>query len=688
MNSQSHTGADAGEAEAENMLRSLSLEEKVALMSGKGFYQSAAKRIRGLVFEPYCIGGRSEALGFDGIYFSDGPRGCTMGRSTCFPVAIARGASFDVDLEERVGDAIGKEVRAQGCNTFGGVCINLLRHPAWGRAQEGYGEDPVLLGEMGAAITRGVQRHNVVATVKHFALNSIENSRFKVNVRADERVLREVYLPHFKRVIDEGAGAVMSAYNKVNSFYCGHNRHLLTEILRNDWGFDGVVMSDWILGCYGPDAAEAGLDIEAPEPRFYGETLIEAVRDGRVPESAVDRAVRNILALQLRFFRKADPQIYDISLVASPAHRLLAREAAEAGAVLLKNDRGLLPLERSTLRRVALIGPLAETGNLGDNGSSRVMPPEIVTLAEGLRAALEPYCRLTVHDGASLDEAVALARGADAVILAVGLTAEDEGEYIAIPVPAKDGGAPTTREIGGDRLSLSLDPAQDLLVKAVVRANPNSIVTLIGGSAIMMDHWKNDVAAILMLWYPGMEGGHAAARLLLGEATPGGKLPFSIPAREEDLPFFRSETDEIEYGLFHGYTKLEREGLTPAFPFGFGLSYTNFRIGEPAMVREGDGWTFRVEVTNTGKRAGSEVVQLYLGLERSRIERARKLLRGFRKVHLAPGESADVVLTLSRDDLAYWNEAVNDWAIEDIPYTAYIGTSSRREDLQAVEFSL
>ncbi|MBW2282879.1 MAG: glycoside hydrolase family 3 protein, partial [Deltaproteobacteria bacterium] len=258
-------GATREECEAEiaSLLSELSLDEKIAMLSGHGFFAGIAEDGGRYCARMYHIGAGNERLGVPPLLFNDGPRGVAMGASTCFPVPMARAASFDVDLERRIGDAIGREMRAQGGNLFGGVCINLLRHPAWGRAQESYGEDPFLLGEMGAALTRGVQHHNVIATAKHYAANSMENARFTVDVHLGERALREVYLPHFKRCVDEGSGAVMSAYNQVNGAHCGHHPELLTRILKQDWGFDGFVYSDFVLGCRGADACAAGLDVEA-----------------------------------------------------------------------------------------------------------------------------------------------------------------------------------------------------------------------------------------------------------------------------------------------------------------------------------------------------------------------------------------------------------------------------------------
>ncbi|MCU0729259.1 MAG: glycoside hydrolase family 3 C-terminal domain-containing protein, partial [Sphingopyxis sp.] len=392
--------------------------EKIGMMSGQGFF--AAYRADGGVWgaRPYRAGGGIERLGIEPLYFTDGPRGVARGNSTCFPCTMARGASFDVDLERRIGEAMAIEIRAQGCTLSGAVCINLLRHPGWGRAQETYGEDPHHLGAMGTALGQGLQAHNVIATVKHFALNSMENMRFKVNVEIDERALHEVYLPHFKACIDGGIASVMSAYNKMNGEYCGQNRALLTDILRGEWGFTGFVHSDWIMGVYKPYGAAAGLDIENPEPLVFGEKLAKAVEDGSIEPAVIETACRRILSTQFRFACAEDPlPAYTADMVAGPAHAALALEAAEKSAVLLRNE-GVLPLDRNTTRTLAVLGRLAAIENTGDNGSSRVRAPYVVTPLAGLSAYLgaEAVC---TGDESDLVGAASAAAQADAVIVVV-----------------------------------------------------------------------------------------------------------------------------------------------------------------------------------------------------------------------------------------------------------------------------
>ncbi|MCH8507107.1 MAG: glycoside hydrolase family 3 C-terminal domain-containing protein, partial [Ectothiorhodospiraceae bacterium] len=529
-------GMSAVEIEAlvSRVLELTTLEEKVAMMSGRGFFEQYRKAKGRWGAEPYRAGAGCERLGVPALWFTDGPRGVARGQSTCFPVSMARGASWDPELEQRIGEVMGIEMRAQGCNLSGAVCINLLRHPGWGRAQETYGEDPFHVGEMGAALARGIQTHNVIATVKHFALNSMENARFKVDVEIDPRTLREVYLPHFRRVLDAGCASVMSAYNKVNGEYCGQNRALLTDILRHEWGFDGFVHSDWVLGVYQPYGAAAGLDIENPEPVHFGARLVEAVNDGTIAPDVVDGACRRILRTLYRFAAAEDPlEEYDPARVACPEHVALAREAAEKSAVLLSND-GTLPLSRPS--SLAVFGRLATLRNTGDHGSSRVSAPYVVTALEGLARALgEPELALA---GDEADPALAAraAADADAAVVVVGYTADDEGEYIpgdislgqvdidgdSAAVAADAQARPPRNPRGGDRTRLGLPEAQVELIRAVAAANPRTVVVVVAGSAVVMSEWSDQAAAVLQTFYSGMEGGNALAALLFGEVSPSG----------------------------------------------------------------------------------------------------------------------------------------------------------------------
>ncbi|MEO0981275.1 MAG: glycoside hydrolase family 3 C-terminal domain-containing protein [Pseudomonadota bacterium] len=695
------------DALVEDVLVEATLEEKAAMMSGRGFFEAMREDGMRWGARPYRAGGGCERLGVPALYFTDGPRGVARGNSTCFPVTMARGASWDRDLERRIGEVMGIEARAQDCNLSGAVCVNLLRHPGWGRAQETYGEDPFHVGEMGAALAQGIQTHNVVATVKHYAVNSIENARFKVDVRVDGRTLREVYLPHFKRILDAGCASVMSAYNKMNGEYCGQHRELLTDILRHEWGFDGFVHSDWIMGVYHPYGAAAGLDVENPEPIHFGEKLVAAVKNGQIEPGVVDTACRRILKTIYRFACAEDPlDTYSEDLVASVDHRALAREAAEKSAVLLSNS-GLLPLDKSA--SIGVFGRLADLKNTGDNGSSRVRPPYVTTALKGLAEYLERADLTIAGDEADPNAAAQAAAGLDAAIVVVGTTADDEGEFI----PGTMGGGPALPEgvgealqetesdanedagalggggdRGGDRERLRLPEDQIALIKAVAEANPNTVVVIVSGSAIIPGGWADAPAAILQTFYSGMEGGAALARLLYGEISPSGKLPFTVAEDEADYPFFDKDADSIEYGPLHGYALMERSQKRPSFAFGHGLSFALFTYRALRVRRAPGGVEAQISVRNDGDVPADEIVQLYVGFPGSLVERPEKLLRGFGRVTLAPGETKTTRFFVPDADLAYWDEVSRDWRLEPGVHRILVGGSSRAEDLLEAKISV
>lgn len=641
---QAPTGRDAADRFADDLLARLTDDERLGLLSGDDpLVAGLAEMARHYNGRPIPAGAVPR-VGLPGVRFTDGPRGVVMYRSTAFPTPMARAATFDPTLEERVGDVIGVEARAQGANLFAGVCINLLRHPAWGRAQETYGEDPHLLGEMGAALTRGAQRH-VMACVKHFAANSMENSRFWVDVRVADADLRDIYLPHFRRVVDEGVAAVMSAYNRVNGRFCGHNRRLLRETLKDDWGFDGFVMSDFTLGVRGPRAVEAGLDLEMPQSMWF-RFLPRLVRSGRVDRAAVDDAARRLVRTQVRFATVGEPQRYTPDAVACDAHRALAREAATRSLVVLRNDdRGngaVLPFDVSTVRRLAVVGASAAEANLGDRGSSQVRPPDVVTVLDGLRALGAAHgVEVVFDDGTDHVRAATIARTCDATVTVVGTTWRDEGEWIA--------------RYGGDRASLRLPGDQEALVAEVGAATDAHAVVLTGGSAFVTDALDTATPALVMAWYPGMQGGHAVADVLFGLAEPEGRLPLTWPRAATTLPPFRRFARRITYGPLHGYRLLADSRQQPAHWFGHGLSYTTFAWGAPRVVDIADATgdtgaartvTVAVDVTNTGDRPGTEVVQLYVREALGTCPRPLDTLRAVAVARaIAPGETRTVTVT-------------------------------------------
>jgi len=710
--------------EVEKLLGELTLAEKLSLLDGDWPFWSGIREMMGGGYHRHpWNAGVIPRLGIHGVRFSDGPRGVVLeGGATTFPVTMARGATWDVELETRIGDAIGKELAALGANLYGGICINLLRHPAWGRAQETYGEDPVLLGALGAALCRGVQRHTM-ACVKHFALNSMENARFSVDVTIAPRPLHEIYLPHFKQVVDAGVAAVMSAYNSVNGEWCGQNRTLLTDILKQRWGFSGFVLTDFVMGLRDAKAGIlAGQDLEMPFQMNFAWDLERCLASGEVPVARIDDAARRILTQQRRL---GAPRDVPRSVLGCAEHRALAREAAGKSIVLLQNERGALPL--TGRERIALIGRLAAVANLGDRGSSDGRPTHVVTPLEGLRAALGAGGELHHDAGRSLDAARTLAARCDVAVVVVGYTHRDEGEFLTppdfgpfasgIPAPgplrtlfaprwirplwsrtvallAKLGSRRTQAAgafelgAGGDRTSLTLSPADEALIRAVAAANERTIVCVMAGSAVILESWRRAVPAILMLWYPGMEGGHALADVLFGKVPPSGKLPFVIPSDPAQLPHFDRNARSVTYDLWHGYRKLDADGAAPAFPFGFGLSYTRFEYRSARVDRDevgaGDTVTVSVEVANTGARDAEEVVQLYAEPIRSAVERAPRELRGFARVAVPAGQARTVQIALPIRSLAYFDEARDDFVVEPIAYELLAARHERDEAAPSV----
>lgn len=668
-------GADA-HAEARALVVHMTLAEKLDCLDGDvPCWSGLVDMTSGGYYSHPWPAAAVERLGVAGIHFADGPRGCVLGDCTAFPVSMARGASFDPDLEARIGEAMGAELRASGANFTGAVCMNLLRHPAWGRAQETYGEDPCHVASMAGALVRGLQRH-VMACMKHFALNSMENARFRVDVTVDERALHEVYLAHFRRVAAEGVASVMSAYNSVNGHWCGENRVLLEDILRQEWGWDGFVISDFIFGLR--DAVlsvQAGLDIEMPFRQQRALALPDAVASGTLEVADVERAVERIVATLLRFAEPPAPAP-TADIIGCADHRALARETAVAASVLLRNEGDLLPMKPSDVRRLAVLGRLARVPNLGDGGSSDVRTSRVVTPLDGLRAV---YGDAVVHSDAD----ATIAAGADLVVVVVGCTKADEGEYIdvhetaqlvnalfppadhptlgaavpmspiaAAPAARREPPPPEEANLGssGDRTSLRLSAEDEALIHRAAANNSRVAVVVQSGSAVVMP-WASSAPAVLMTWYPGVEGGTALADLLSGAAEPGGRLPFVVPTDPAHLPAFDKDAEHAVYDLFHGQWKLDRDGVSAHYPFGWGLGYTKLTVDAARWA--GDEGNVEVTVTNRGARAGSSVVFVHAGVESSAYERPRRRLVGFRRVHLQAGASAQVTLAL-------------DWAMLDI----------------------
>lgn len=655
------------------------------------------------------------------IAFVDGPRGVVVRGATTFPVSMARGATFDVELEQEIGIVFGKECTAVGGNAFGGICVNLLRHPFWGRAQETYGEDTYHVGAMGCAATIGCETR-CAAVVKHFALNSMENARFHVNVSCEERALHEIYLRHFKRIICEGdATMVMASYNSVNGDYAGENDYLLNQTLKAAWKFEGLVMTDFCFGLRETvKAMNAGLDLEMPFQMNYARRLRNAVQFGLVPMSRLDDAVNRIYGTVLKQQKRANPPCTR-EVLGCQEHRNLARKCAQESFVLLKNQNETLPLDLSRIRKIALIGQ-GKVINIGHRGSSNTLPTHVITFAEGLQTAVGGHLdvELMVLDGTSKDEASIAA--ADVCIVVTGYSYAHEGEYVVptlgmselalIPFPRSfsDVGAifsiiwsqlknfirPNDGAMGrgGDRSSMDLPKESEELISRVANWNRNVVVVVTAGSAFTCERWIASANALIVAWYPGQEGGSAMADVLLGVVNPSGKLPCTFPKSEWHLPFFDKDATEITYDFWHGYRKLAHDGEVPAFAFGFGLSYTNFVLskvadeGEVRVVSVIDADLLKTKVTlfidieNIGLVPGDEIVQVYFSVPASRVQRAPFDLVAFQRVRdMKPNDPARRIrFDIPVERLAYYDVDVHGFVVEPGKYVFRIGKSSNDVD--------
>jgi beta-glucosidase len=700
--------------EALALLAQLTPAEKLQLLDGDTPFWSGMADIalRDASHRHPWPAGQVPRLGLKGLQFVDGPRGVVLeGGATSFPVPMARGASWNPELEERIGAAIAREARSFGANWLAAVCVNLLRHPGWGRAQETYGEDPVHVGGLGAACSRGIERH-AIACVKHFALNSIDSSRFLVDVQANPRVLHELYLPHFRDCVEAGAGSVMSAYNRLNGSWCGEHPELLTEILKRRWGFGGFVVTDFIFGLRdGVAGLRAGQDLEMPFRMIFQGCLADALAAGQLSQARIDDAVLRLLRAQLRLPAGSPADTYPVALRRCPEHLALAREAARQAIVLLRNQplasgQPVLPL--GELDSLAVIGALAAAANLGDRGSSDTRPPAgaVVTPLEGLRAA-RPELAIGHADGRDIQAAAALAAASDAAVLVVGLDWRLEGEHIhpgdiapilaQIPPPdwlltsrlwprlrpqwrrftgliaaitrygsARQGGD----FAAGDRTDLHLPPHQVALIRAVAAANPRTVVVLMGGGAILTGEWDQLAPGLLLLWYPGEQGGHALAEVLLGAVSPCGRLPFAIPTKASQLPPFEPRAPVVTYDLWHGYRRLQHQGQRAAYPFGFGLSYSRFETRDltaellEGELLEGQGVRLTVSVRNTGAMTAAEVLQVYLEPPGLLMERPPRTLVAFQRLALEPGEQRRISLEIPLRRLACFDEARDGFVLE------------------------
>lgn len=595
--------------------------------------------------------------------------------ATCFPPAVTLGSSWDPELAHRVGAALAREASALGVDVVLGPGVNIKRSPLCGRNFEYFSEDPHISGVMGAAVVEGVQSLGVGACVKHFAVNNQETDRMRVSADVDERTLREIYLPAFEHVVRHARPyTVMCAYNKVNGVYASQSHWLLTQVLREEWGFDGLVMSDWGAVSDRVAALAAGLDLEMP-PTGTDEQIVTAVEEGRLDASVVSAAAGRLLRLHDRVRGAQSFDDWDVD-----AHHELAREAARSSAVLLKNEDDLLPLNPAIPQNIAVIGEFARTPRYQGNGSSHVVPTLVNNTLDALTAAVGDGTTLSFAPGFTLDgspapdlaaQAVARAGAADVALVFLGLPDAVESE-------------------GYDRTDIGLPAEQIALLLEVARVCPRVAVVLANGGAVSVSEWQDHVGAVLEAWLPGQAGGTALADLILGLHSPSGRLTETLPHRLSDVPshlHFPGSDGHVVYGegRYVGYRHYDTLDVPVAYPFGHGLTYTTFAYDDLETTATGDNrWTVEATVTNTGSRLAHEVVQLYVAFDEPHPTRPRHELRGFSKIGLEPGASARVRFEVVGRDLAWWSTSQGGWRIDPGPFTVEIGASSRDIRLRAV----
>ena len=524
------------------------------------------------------------------------------------------------------------------------------------------------MGLMGLAFVCGAQNF-VLASPKHFALNNLEITRFEVSSEIEERALHEVYLPHFKRsILEGGAASIMSAYNKVNGTYCGENRDLLEKILRADWGFEGFVESDWLLGTRSTaPAINSGMDIEMPAAYWFKkEKIKDSIAKGEILPEIVDRNVLRVLRQKIAFGLDSEFEISK-ERIECKEHRSLAQEVAEKSFVLLKNE-GVLPLKRA--EKIALIGKLAATENLGDRGSSMVRSTNVLTPLDGLKNW--NGAAVTYFEDAPGPEVLA---SFDVALVVAGYTYQDEGEYI--PTLDKESSG-TDLARGGDRISLRLPIDQEELIGTVSSRANKTVVLLETGSSVNVSSWIDSIHSLLVVWYPGCEGGKAIARTLFGEVNPSGRLPVLFPKSDQQLGEWDVNAITLKHGLFHGYRYLDHNHEKALFPFGFGLSYTEFKLRRAFINRKKGHFSVIVAVSNAGKVDGDCVPQLYVSCLNSSVDRAKKELKGFGRLSLRANEEMNLEFEVQDSDLCFYDGEAG-WVLEDCLYRFFIGLSS--EDL-------
>ena len=694
------TPKDPTEVKIDQLIKKMTLEEKVNMIHASSSFTS----------------GGVPRLGIPELVSSDGPHGVRLehGRgwddsqvhvfdsATYFPVGVCLASTWNPHLGYLQGSALGSESNARGKDVQLGPGINIIRTPLNGRNFEYMSEDPYLVSQMVVGEIQGMQSQGISACVKHYLANNQELNRSHIDVQMSERALREIYLPGFKAAITRGgANTIMGAYNKFRGQFCTENAYLINTILKGEWGFKGIVISDWGAVHNTMEALENGTDLEMgtdlsmlPNPDYHkfflGDTVVTLVKNGVVSQALVDDKVRRILRIMFKTHMMDHTR--QKGSFDTKGHQEVARKVAEEGIVLLKNDTHILPLATGTIHSIAVIGANADRPNAMGGGSSQVRSLYEVTPLQGLKNLVGDKVKLTYAKGYTIargaqadqtliDQAADAAAHADIAIVVGGWT--HGYDYTVWKDNAFD-----AEDV--DKPNMDMPFGQDALIRAVVKANPRTIVVLMGGGPIDMTRWEGSVPGILQAWYPGLEGGTALARILFGVVNPSGKLPMSFPRKLEDVPAqklgeYPGDGTTVRYneGIYVGYRYYDTYKVDPLFPFGHGLSYTRFTYSNLSVATAGkDRVTVRFTVSNTGAKAGADVAQVYVHEAKCSVDRPEKELKSFQKVFLEPGASKVVTLTLDKDAFQYYNETRHEWVLEPGRFDFLVGSSSRDIRLQ------
>jgi beta-glucosidase len=688
------------EDKIDSLISEMTLEEKVAMIHSESSFAS----------------GGVERLGIPHWVMSDGPHGVRKEHGTDYvpdegvsdsvtylPVGVALASTWNPELGYAYGKVLGSEANARGKDVILGPGINIIRTPLNGRNFEYLSEDPYLVSRMVVGYIRGVQEEEVSASVKHFALNNQEVERNTINVEVDERALREIYLPGFQAAVQEAdVNTVMGAYNKFRGQYATHNEYLINQILKKEWGFKGVVMSDWGAVHNTMEAVKYGTDLEmgtdlslGPNPDygkyFMGDTIVTLVKMEKVDQKLIDEKVKRILGVMLKTRMFSKRKAGELN---TAQHQKTARTVAEEGIVLLKNEN-ILPVDKDKIKSIAVIGANAGRKHAGAGGSSQVNAKYEVTALEGLIKMAGENIKITYSPGYEITkegkvnanliaEAAKTASAADVVIYV--------GGWIHGFSDAWNDNAFDSESV--DKPSMNLPFGQDQLIQAIQKANSNTIVVLYGGAATDMSAWNRQSKGIIQAWYPGMEGGNALAGIIFGSVNPSGKLPMTFPVKLKDSPAhamgeYPGSNGVVHYneGLLVGYRYYDTKGVQPLFPFGHGLSYTSFSLENLKVEKAGSSALVKVTVKNTGKMPGAEVIQVYVKDDASSLPRPEKELKAFAKIFLQPGESKEVELGLKPEAFQYYDDRKKQWVLEPGKFTLLVGNSSANTPLKGeIEF--